>query len=106
MNVREASLAGEVKLVAVATEHQVADLFTKSLAKGPFLRLRDTLMGTVPFTDMVRQHQETVKAEKATVKYVTNINPGQWPTYTIPPAPETFLSAILGTDEIKEWEDL
>jgi hypothetical protein len=105
MNVREASLAGEVKLVAVATEHQVADLFTKSLAKGPFLRLRDTLMGTVPFTDMVRQHQETVKAEKATVKYVTNINPGQWPTYTIPPAPETFLSAILGTDEIKEWED-
>jgi len=107
MNVREAPLAGEVKLVAVATEHQAADLFTKSLAKGPFLRHQGTLMGTVPFTEMVKQHQETAKtekAEKAAVKYVANIHPGRWPACSVPPEPETFLSAILGTDAIKEWE--
>jgi len=64
-------------------------------------------MGTVPFTEIVKQHQETAKAakaEKAAIKYVTNINPGQWPACSIPPEPEAFLSAILGTDAIKEWE--
>jgi len=65
MNVRGALLAGEVKLVAVATERQVADMFTKSLDRGTFLRLRDTLMGAVPFTEMARKDQETAKASKA-----------------------------------------
>ena len=63
---REACQNGQVKLIQVWTEHQVADVFTKSLSRTDFERLRATLMGEVPFAQMVANHQKTVS--KATVK--------------------------------------
>jgi hypothetical protein len=52
-NVREAAQNGEVELVQVWTEHQTADIFTKSLKTQDFERCRETLMGRVPFSEMV-----------------------------------------------------
>jgi hypothetical protein len=98
-NVREASLNGEVKLHQVATEHQVADLFTKSLDRKLFSRFRDTLLGTVPFNGMVRNTQKT---PVPSVKYVTNTQSGSWPEYVVPTVPGSFLGAILGTGDIEE----
>jgi len=95
-NAREAVESGEVELVEVWTEHQVADLFTKSLIKKTFLRLRDTLIGTIPFDKVVESHLNTKKVsfvEK--IRYVTN--DAAWPTLTMPvDAPNCFLAAILG----------
>jgi hypothetical protein len=55
-NVREASLNGEVELVQVWTEHQIADIFTKSLSFNDFDRCREVLMGRISFDDMVSSH--------------------------------------------------
>ena len=60
-NVREASLNGEVELVQVWTEHQIADIFTKSLAFNDFDRCREVLMGRIPFDDMVESHPKPNK---------------------------------------------
>ena len=43
--VRERVELGEIKLVHVATENQLADLLTKSLAKVKHERLRERVMG-------------------------------------------------------------
>jgi hypothetical protein len=64
MNVREACQSmeegkePECKLVQVWTEHQVSDIFTKSLGKNDFERCRETLMGRVPFVEMVEKHRK------------------------------------------------
>ena len=64
MNVREACQSmeegkePECKLVQVWTEHQVSDIFTKSLGKNDFERCRETLMGRVPFAEMVEKHRK------------------------------------------------
>ena len=42
-NVREAYQNGEIELIQVWTSHQVADIFTKNLAPGDFIRCRETL---------------------------------------------------------------
>ena len=68
-SVREACRNGEVTLVQVWTEHQVADIFTKSLKPADFIRCRETLMGRVMFNDMVAAHpkpQPTASQGKGT----------------------------------------
>ena len=69
-NVRDASSNGEVELVQVWTEHQCADLFTKSLVKEKFQRFREVLMGRVTFKEM----QERVPKPEATVAMSNNTN--------------------------------
>ena len=73
-NVREASMNGEVELVQVWTEHQVSDIFTKSLCKADFIRCRETLMGYVPFNEMVRAHPKPQKevTKKLNLVYTPN----------------------------------
>jgi hypothetical protein len=94
-NVREASQNGEVKLVYVWTEHQVADMFTKSLNKATFARLRDTLLGLVTFHDMVMSHTKNDVKKLGEVKYITN-EEGHWPRFVIPLEGDTFGAAMLG----------
>ena len=55
MNVREATENGEIKLVSVKSQHQCADIFTKSLTRDKFERFRDTIRGSVTYKDMVTQ---------------------------------------------------
>ena len=55
MNVREATENGEVRLVSVKTQHQCADIFTKSLTKEKFERFRETIRGAVTYKDMVAE---------------------------------------------------
>ena len=65
MNVREATENGEVRLVSVKTEHQCADIFTKSLTKEKFERFRDTIRGVVTYKDMVlNEMASTAKSAK------------------------------------------
>ena len=59
MNVREASENGEISLISVKTEHQCADIFTKSLTRTKFERFRDTIRGAVTYEDMVKEEMET-----------------------------------------------
>jgi hypothetical protein len=63
-----------VELVQVWTEHQVADLFTKSLSKTDFERLRDTLMSNVPFAQMVASHRKEDSNVAAKVNQVYRKN--------------------------------
>ena len=76
MNVREATENGEVRLVSVKTEHQCADIFTKSLTKEKFERFRDTIRGAITYKDMVRDEiassdkRAQVKEEKTKLKSV------------------------------------
>ena len=68
---REASQNGEVKLTYINTEHQVADLFTKSLPASTFIRLRDVLMGSVPLDEMIELHmKKEVKVVNETMSFV------------------------------------
>ena len=46
------------------TEHQVADIFTKSLAVAPFQRFRAVLLGEVSLNDMMQQHVKPVPTPK------------------------------------------
>ena len=55
MNLREATENGEIRLVSVKTQHQCADIFTKSLTREKFERFRDTIRGSVPYKEMVEQ---------------------------------------------------
>jgi hypothetical protein len=73
-NVREASLNGEVELCQVWTEHQVGDIFTKSLSKADFIRCRETLMGYISFDEMVRRHPKPKSkvTQKLNIKYSPN----------------------------------
>jgi hypothetical protein len=73
-NVREASLNGEVELVQVWTEHQIGDIFTKSLTKADFIRCRETLMGYIPFDEMVRRHPKpkSKASQKLNLVYSSN----------------------------------
>jgi len=66
---------GEVELVQVWTEHQVSDIFTKSLCKADFIRCRETLMGYVPFNDMVRAHPKPQKEITKKLNLVYTPNP-------------------------------
>ena len=78
MNVREATENGEIRLVSVKTQHQCADIFTKSLTREKFERFRDTIRGSVPYKEMVEQEiasserlakaKEDKSKEKATVE--------------------------------------
>ena len=76
MNVREATENGEVRLVSVKTEHQCADIFTKSLTKEKFERFRETIRGAVTYKDMVQHEIESsgksskVKKEVTTAKAI------------------------------------
>jgi hypothetical protein len=81
MNVREACQSQpdengvgqppECTLVSVWTEHQVSDVFTKSLGKNDFERCRETLMGRVPFDVMVANHQKKTKTVGGVSSYKT-----------------------------------
>ena len=68
MNVREATENGEVRLVSVKTQHQCADIFTKSLTKEKFKRFRDTIRGAVTYKDMVT---EEINSSEQCAKAVT-----------------------------------
>ena len=46
---REATENGEIKLVSVKTQHQCADIFTKSLIKDKFEWFRETIRGAVAY---------------------------------------------------------
>ena len=63
-NVREACEAKEVVLSHIWTEHQVADIFTKSLTVVPFQRFRAVLLGEVSLNDMMQQHVKPVPTPK------------------------------------------
>ena len=41
--------------MSVKTQHQCADIFTKSLTREKFERFRDTIRGSVPYKEMVEQ---------------------------------------------------
>ena len=62
MNVREATENGEILLVSVKTQHQCADIFTKSLTRDKFERFRDIIRGAVTYKDMVTE--EMAMAER------------------------------------------
>ena len=51
----EATENGEIRLVSVKTQHQCADIFTKSLNREKFERFRETIRGSVPYKEMVEQ---------------------------------------------------
>lgn len=72
MNVREATENGEVRLVSVKTQHQCADIFTKSLTKEKFKRFRDTIRGAVTYKDMVTEEinssEQCAKAKEQKAK--------------------------------------
>ena len=59
MNVREATENGEIRLVSVKTQHQCADIFTKSLTRDKFERFRETIRGAVTYKDMVMEEIAT-----------------------------------------------
>ena len=75
MNVREATENGEIRLVSVKTEHQCADIFTKSLTKEKFERFRETIRGAVTYEDMVCNEialsEKSTKVKKETTKSKT-----------------------------------
>ena len=72
MNVREATENGEIKLVSVKTDHQCADIFTKSLTQEKFERFRETIRGAVTYKDMVSREieisEQRSKAKEQQVK--------------------------------------
>ena len=57
-NVRESCEAGDVVLSQIWTEHQVADIFTKSLSVKPFIRFRDVLLGEKTLDQMMQDHMQ------------------------------------------------
>ena len=116
-NVRDACKGGnpevndgrpEIALSQVWTEHQVADIFTKSLSRGTFERFRSCLIGSprnpmVHFDEMMENHQRKESAVIQNISsksccsccqiitdtpgYVKNhrMNGGHcWPKYVVP----------------------
>ena len=70
-NVREAVKNNEVTLVQVWTEHQTADIFTKSLGKAAFKRFRSCLIGSVSdpmvhYDTMMQTHLRQVAGQQGT----------------------------------------
>ena len=68
MNVREATENGEVSLISVKTEHQCADIFTKSLARTKFERFRETIRGAISYDDMVADEIATSSSSSSKSK--------------------------------------
>ena len=85
-----------------------ADMFTKSTAKKDFIRCRETVMGRIPFNDMIAAYVKPLKiAPKSTVmktvsQFVVNDNNHCWPLVTIPITEDSYAAQILkiGTFEI------
>ena len=65
-NVRDACKDGDLQLTQVWTEHQVADIFTKSLTTKPFERFRSCLVGSsrIPMVHFDLMIQNHVKEEQ------------------------------------------
>ena len=104
-NVREASQNGEVELVQIWTEHQVADVFTKALGKGTFLRLRGPLMGYVPVDEMMKNHMKASAKQMRAEGHYTNPRAHAWPKLIIPLTKESEVTSILGyTAEEMEFD--
>ena len=72
-NVRENCESGNVVLSQIWTEHQVADIFTKSLTIKPFQRFREVLLGTKTLDEMMQEHMQPQKSSlKKTARVVPN----------------------------------
>jgi len=101
-NVREAVQNGEVILTQVWTEHMCADIFTKSPAKKDFIRCRETVMGRIPFNDMIAAHVKPLKiapkvpGTKTVSQLIVNDNNQSWPLVTIPITEDCYAAQILG----------
>ena len=86
-NVREASQNNEVELVQVWTEHQVADIFTKSLHHKDFVRCREVLMGRQTFDEMVKAHVKPEAPKVNSIRrkcYERNTKGQKWPKFIVP----------------------
>ena len=68
---------GEIRLVSVKTQHQCADIFTKSLTREKFERFRETIRGSVPYKDMVAQEiassERLAQAKERKAQAKTNV---------------------------------
>ena len=105
-NVQEAFQNGEIELIQVWTSHQVADIFTKSLGPSDFIRCRETLMGRVPYSELVAKHmkpgvdpsqQPGSKKAKAAVAAMEEYRVSEtWPSFQVPMDVSHYGAAILG----------
>jgi O-acetyl-ADP-ribose deacetylase (regulator of RNase III) len=91
--VREASAKGELELVQVWTEHQTADLFTKSLPRDKFERFQSTLLGKTTFLEMQQMYPKpqaqnmvngVLRCEKYQTSYAPESRKGSWVGYQVP----------------------
>ena len=98
-NVREAVHNGEVKLLPVWTEHQVADIATKQSTKANFIRCRETLMGRVPFWDLVKNHPKPV--DKDVKQYYVENQRSSWPEVVAPMKQRSYAWHIMGYESIQ-----
>jgi hypothetical protein len=89
--VREASSRGELELVQVWTEHQTADLFTKSLPREKFERFQSTLLGETTFMEMQEKFPKphnivngVARCERYQTSYAPESRKGGWVGYQVP----------------------
>jgi hypothetical protein len=89
--VREASSRGELELVQVWTEHQTADLFTKSLPRDKFERFQSTLLGKTTFLEMQTQFPKphnivngVARCEQYQTSYAPESRKGGWVGFQVP----------------------
>ena len=98
-NVREACEAKEVVLSQIWTEHQVADIFTKSLQAIPFLRFRKVLLGEVSLNDMMQQHVKPEPAPKPMDIHFVGYEPNywhSWPSRSVPIQSCSLVANLMG----------
>ena len=99
-NVREAVQNGEVDLTPIWTEHNVADIFTKSESRDMFLRFRPVLLGAQSIATMMLQHPKPVKDRAGcTLQYVQNQN--SWPPVRLPDTPDSHEGEIMGITKVQ-----
>ena len=94
-NVREAVRDGVVSLKHVWTEHQVADIFTKSIPRSAFERFRDVLFGRVTFDEMCMKHPKPIVLDKTAEVHKMTTNTSTWPMYQIPIEQESLLGDLI-----------
>ena len=98
-NVREAVQNGEVDLTPIWTEHNVADIFTKSESHATFLRFREVLLGHKSLYAMMDSYPKPPKDKVGcTVNYVDN--ECAWPTLRMPLTYDSHVSEILGVSKL------
>jgi hypothetical protein len=105
-NVRDACLDKTVFLQQVWTGHQVADIFTKALAKEQFQRFRAPLMGYQTFDAMVEANPKPtqVKSSRRTNGSAAMENGGCytmnteriWPRFIIQLQPDELIGTMMG----------